>query len=152
MINAKSPVIGTGVRAATPLAIVVSIYLLLAGHNAPGGGFAAGLVLGSVVALRTVVGLQRPTHGVGLNAAGLVIVVLTALAPVLFGGVLLDQAVWSFEVPVIGKVKTGSALPFDIGVMLIVVGLVVAVLDGLGATELAETPGVKPRPSTEGQS
>jgi multicomponent Na+:H+ antiporter subunit A len=99
-----------------------------------------------VVAPRTVVGLQKPTHGYALISIGLVVVAVTAVLPVLGGGVLLDQSVFSFDIPVIGKIKSGSALPFDIGVTLIVVGLVVAVLDGLGADELASTPEVQRRP------
>ena len=56
------------------------------------------------------------------------------LAPLFGGQVLLDQVVWEATLPVLGKVKGGSALVFDLGVTLIVVGLVLAVLEGLGAT------------------
>jgi len=137
VIAAHSSIARLGIRAASPLAIVVGVYLLFAGHNNPGGGFAAGLVFGAVVALRTVVGLQRPTHANGLIAGGLVIVAIVAVAPLLLGDSLLDMKVVSQNVPLLGKVKSGSALPFDIGVTAIVIGLVVALLDGLGAPELA---------------
>lgn len=138
MIAARSPLARLGIQAAIPLAIVVAIFLFFAGHNRPGGGFAAGLVLGAVVALRTVAGLQRPTCAIGLLSAGGVMVGLVALAPLVSGDVLLDQVVVDGTVPLLGKIKSGSALVFDAGVTLIVVGLVVAVLEGLGATELAD--------------
>jgi len=126
--------------------VVVAGYLFFAGHNRPGGGFAAGLVLGAVVALRVVVGLQRPRHALALMAAGGVLVATEALAPLLAGQPLLDQVVWEATVPVLGKVKAGSALVFDLGVTVIVLGLVTAVLDGLGAGELADPPELPPAP------
>ena len=46
MIAARSPIVRVGIRAATPIALLTGIYLLFAGHNQPGGGFAAGLVFG----------------------------------------------------------------------------------------------------------
>lgn len=136
MIGSRSPIVHLGIRAASPLAIVVGIYLLFAGHNRPGGGFAAGLVFGAVVTLRTVAGLQRPTHASGLIAAGITIVAAVAAAPLLWGDALLDQKVISADLPLFGVVKSGSALVFDIGVTAIVVGLVIALLDGLSAGNL----------------
>ncbi len=126
-----------GIRAASPLAVLVAVFLFFAGHNRPGGGFAAGLVLGAVISLRTVSGLQKPARGIGLLAAGGLVAGLVAIAPVLWGDVVLDQVVLEVTLPVLGKIKAGTALLFDAGVTLIVAGLVVAVLDGLGASELA---------------
>lgn len=140
MIETRSPIVRLGVQAASPLAIIVGAYLLFAGHNNPGGGFAAGLVFGAVIALRTVSGLQRPAHANPLIAGGLIIVVLVAIAPLLWGSSLLDQQVISGEMPLFGKVKSGSALPFDIGVTSIVVGLVIALLDGLGEPASMSSP------------
>lgn len=140
MIASHSPIARLGIRAASPLAIMVGLYLLFAGHNNPGGGFAAGLVFGAVVALRTIAGLQRPTHATGLITFGLLVVVAVSVAPLLWGDELLDQQVLSGTLPLFGKIKSGSALPFDIGVTAIVIGLVVALLDGLGAPELAAEP------------
>lgn len=138
MIAVHSPLATLGIRAATPFALIVATYLLFAGHNRPGGGFAAGLVLGAVVALRTIAGLQKATDAYRLLVAGIIVVAAVAVAPLLWGDTLLDQAIVSREFPVLGKVKTGSALVFDLGVVAIVVGLVVAVLEGMGATELSE--------------
>jgi len=136
MISLRSSIVLLGVRAATPLAVLVGIYLLFAGHNNPGGGFAAGLLFGAVITLRTMVGAQQPTHAYELIAGGSLIVAIVALAPLAWGDLFLDQQVVSGDFPLLGKVKSGSALPFDIGVTLIVVGLVVALLDGLSAPAL----------------
>ncbi len=136
MIASRSPVVHLGIQAASPLAVVVGLYLLFAGHNRPGGGFAAGLVLGAVVTLRSVAGLQRPARANSLIAGGIAVVALTAAAPLLWGDSMLDQALISRELPVLGYVKSGSAFIFDLGVTAIVVGLVIALLSGLSTGEL----------------
>ncbi len=141
MIATRSPIVRLGIRAATPLALITAAFLFFAGHNRPGGGFAAGLLLGAVVSLRTVAGLQRPASAGRLLAAGILIAGVVSVAPILFGNVLLDQVVVKTDVPVLGTIKSGSAAVFDLGVTLIVVGLVIAVLEGLGATDLARRPG-----------
>ena len=136
MIAERSVVVRTGVELAGPLAVVVATYLFFAGHNQPGGGFSAGLVLGAVVALRLVVGLWCPRRPMLLLGVGGLIAGAVAIAPVLIGEELLDQVVVSGEFPLLGTVKSGSALLFDLGVTLIVVGLVLSVLLALGADEL----------------
>ncbi|MEQ8437948.1 MAG: MnhB domain-containing protein [Ilumatobacter fluminis] len=137
MIAERSIVVRTGIELASPLAVVVAAYLFFAGHNQPGGGFGAGLVLGAVAALRIVVGLSAPRRPVVLMGIGGVLAGVVAVAPLLFGDALLDQVVVDADLPVLGTVKSGTALIFDLGVTLIVVGLVVAVLLALGGDELA---------------
>jgi multicomponent Na+:H+ antiporter subunit A len=152
VIDARSPIVVLGIRAASPLAILIAVFLFFAGHNRPGGGFAAGLMLGAVMALRTVAGLQKPFPPMLLLGAGALIAGAVALGPVVFGELLLDQVIVEREVPILGKVKSGTAAVFDLGVTLIVVGLVFAVLDGLGATRM-DRPGSptdrRPAPSSQ---
>ncbi len=138
MINVNSPTVQTAVVMVTPFAVAVGIFLFFAGHNQPGGGFAAGLVFGAVVALRVLVGLQQPRYSLSLLAAGGAITAAVALLPMLGGEPLLDQFIVEGKWPVLGKVKTGSAALFDLGVTLIVVGVVIAVLDSVEAEELSE--------------
>ncbi len=138
MIARTSPIVRLAVRAVTPIALLIAIYVLFVGHNQPGGGFAAGLLLGAVIVLRTVAGLQTPRHAALFLAVGGAVVGLEAIAPLLWGDPLLDQVVISRDVPLLGKVKSGSALIFDLGVVAVVVGLVVAVLDGFEATSLVD--------------
>lgn len=142
MIAGKSRAARLGVATATPLALMIGIYLLFAGHNNPGGGFAAGLVFGCLLGLQRITGLGRPFRAWVVLNAGLLIIVGTAAVPVLWGDVLLDQAVVSADVPLLGKVKSGTALPFDIGVTAVVVGLVAALLDGLGVRS-SNVPGAE---------
>ncbi|MDH4277474.1 MAG: hypothetical protein OEW83_05260 [Acidimicrobiia bacterium] len=134
MIRHLSPMTRISVKLVTPPALLVGVYLLFAGHNNPGGGFAAGLVFGAVLILRTLAEVQEPRHAREIVAFGLFAAVAVAIAPALAGGVLFDQVIGEIEVPVLGKVKGGTALPFDIAVAAIVVGLVVALLDGLAAS------------------
>ena len=136
MIARRSAIARTAIEVVTPLALVLAVYLLFAGHNRPGGGFAAGLVVGAIAALRAVSGLTRPRYAGTLLAVGVLVAALEAVAPLFGGDVLLDQVVVEDDVPLLGKVKSGSALIFDIGVMLVVVGLVNAVLDAFDAFEL----------------
>ena len=141
MISRTSPIVSLAVRAVTPIALVVAAYVLLAGHNQPGGGFAAGLMLGAVIVLRTIAGLQQPRHAATWLATGGTIAGVVAIAPLLWGDALLDQRVGAWDVPLLGKVKAGSALLFDVGVVSIVVGVVVALLVGLDATSLVDREG-----------
>jgi multisubunit Na+/H+ antiporter MnhB subunit len=138
VIASTSPIVSLAVRAVTPIALVVAAYVLFAGHNQPGGGFAAGLMLGAIIVLRTVAGLQEPRHATVCLSVGGVIDGVVASAPMFWGEPLLDQVVVTWDVPVLGTVKTGSALLFDLGVVAIVVGLVIALLDGLGAASLVD--------------
>jgi multisubunit Na+/H+ antiporter MnhB subunit len=138
VISRISPIVALAVRAVTPIALVVAAYVLFAGHNQPGGGFAAGLMLGAIIVLRTVAGIQQPRHAAVWLSVGGVIAGVVAIAPLLWGEPLLDQVVVSWDVPVLGEVKTGSALPFDLGVVAIVVGLVISLLDGLDAASLGD--------------
>jgi multisubunit Na+/H+ antiporter MnhB subunit len=138
VISRTSPILTLAVRAATPIALVVAAYVLFAGHNQPGGGFAAGLMLGAVIVLRTVAGIQQPNGAYAWLSAGGVIAVAVAIAPMFWGEPLLDQVVVTWDAPILGTVKSGSALLFDLGVVAIVVGLVVALLDGLDAVSLVD--------------
>jgi multicomponent Na+:H+ antiporter subunit A len=119
--------------------MVLSVYLLLAGHNGTGGGFAGGLVAGLALTIRYLAGgrfeLAEATRvsagtllGLGLAAAA-----LTALAPLFLGGEVFQSAILSFDLPVFGHVKFVTSTLFDIGVYLVVVGLVIDVLRSLGS-------------------
>jgi multicomponent Na+:H+ antiporter subunit A len=118
---------------------VFSLYLLFSGHNAPGGGFAGGLVAGLALVLRYLAGGRyelgeaAPVAPGLLLGAGLLLAGGTALGAVLAGGDVLQPVVLGTTLPVLGEVKLVTSLFFDIGVYLIVVGLVLDVLRSLGA-------------------
>jgi multicomponent Na+:H+ antiporter subunit A len=119
--------------------IVVSIYLLFAGHNLPGGGFAGGLVAGLALVSRYLaggrfeLGAAAPVSAGTLLGTGMLLAVGTAIVPLFFGLDALTSAFIETELPFIGHVEFVSSTIFDIGVYLIVVGLVLDVLRSLGA-------------------
>jgi multicomponent Na+:H+ antiporter subunit A len=137
----RSLLLDTTVRLVFTSVLVLSLYLLFAGHNQPGGGFVGGLVAGAAVALRYVaagiVGVRSavPVPPWRVLAAGLGLAVLTALVPLVVGDSPLDNAKLDWDVPVLGSVKLTSALAFDAGVYLVVVGLVLMIFEAVGADE-----------------
>ena len=119
--------------------IIFSIYLLLAGHNLPGGGFAGGLMAGLALTVRYLAGGRfelaeaSPVSAGFLLGTGMATASLTAVVPVLMGGQILQTAILEFALPVFGDVKFVTSTIFDIGVYLVVVGLVLDVLRSLGS-------------------
>ncbi|MFC7787995.1 Na+/H+ antiporter subunit A [Microbacterium sp. MAHUQ-60] len=119
--------------------IVVSIYLLFAGHNGPGGGFAGGLVAGMAMVMRYIaggrweLGAAAPTDAGRLLGFGLILAVGAALLPMFFGMHPLESTFWEAEVPILGHLEFVSSTVFDVGVYLTVIGLVLDVLRSLGA-------------------
>jgi multicomponent Na+:H+ antiporter subunit A len=118
--------------------MVGSLWLLFAGHNQPGGGFAGGLLAGAAISLRFIAGgidevrvhsRYRPWTILG---GGLLLAGVTATLPLLFGNAVLESAYWSRDLGWLGDGKVTSALPFDIGVYLVVVGLVLMVFEAFG--------------------
>jgi multisubunit Na+/H+ antiporter MnhB subunit len=118
--------------------LVLAVYFAFAGHNLPGGGFVGGLVAGAAVSLRYVSGgaqavrttFRVPAHiilGVGLFVSS-----ATALVPLLLGGSVLEHGEIERTLPIFGKVKVVSALPFDVGVFLVVVGLILMAFAAFG--------------------
>ena len=119
--------------------VVVSVFLLFAGHNAPGGGFAGGLVAGLALVARYLaggryeLGIAAPIDAGRLLGAGLVFVVGAAGVPLLFGADPLTSTWIDVTVPVLGHVEFVTSTLFDVGVYLVVVGLTLDVLRSLGA-------------------
>ncbi|GAA1347178.1 Na+/H+ antiporter subunit A [Falsarthrobacter nasiphocae] len=119
--------------------IIVSVYLLVAGHNAPGGGFAAGLMAGLALAVRYFAGGRyelyeaMPISAGTMLGSGLGIIALSAIVPLFFGGEVLQAAIVQGTVPLLGGYKFTTSTIFDIGVFLIVVGLVSDVLRSFGS-------------------
>lgn len=134
MSPSDSVALRAAIRAITPMSVVVACYLFFAGHNQPGGGFAAGLVIGTVIALRSVAGVPPTVSAIALLSSGAMLAVGVAIAPIVFGSALLDQSVVSFTAPLLGSIKSGSAIVFDLAVVAIVVGLITAVLEGMGGS------------------
>ncbi|WP_265521017.1 DUF4040 family protein [Oerskovia flava] len=113
-----------------PLMIAFSLYFLFRGHNAPGGGFIAALVAASGFALAYLAATSdspRRTPYYPLIGGGVLIAVVTGLAGLVDGSFLRP-----LHVDALGMHLT-TALIFDVGVYLAVIGVVVAALDLLGS-------------------
>ncbi|WP_165066540.1 Na+/H+ antiporter subunit A [Marisediminicola senii] len=119
--------------------IVVSVYLLFAGHNAPGGGFAGGLVAGLALVARYLAGGRHelaaaaPIDAGKMLGAGLILATGAAVVPLFFGLDALTSQFWEAEVALFGHIEFVSSTIFDVGVYFVVVGLVLDVLRSLGA-------------------
>jgi multicomponent Na+:H+ antiporter subunit A len=135
----RSIILEVVVRLLFHTAIIVSLYLLFAGHNRSGGGFAGGLVVGLALIARYLAGGRYelgealPVDAGLVLGLGLLMAVGTGAAALAFGGQVLESVIWHWSVPLFGEVKLVSSLFFDIGVYLVVVGLVLDVLRSLGA-------------------
>lgn len=134
----RSLILDVSNRTVTASALVVSIYLLAAGHNQPGGGFIGGLVGGAAIALAYVGGgLEQVRAFTRLRpwtvlSAGLMIASLSAIVPLVVGGAVLEQDYVTFTPPLLGEIKLTSALFFDTGVYAVVVGTVFMAFEALG--------------------
>lgn len=135
----RSLVLEVATRLIFPLIMLLSAYFFFAGHNTPGGGFAGGLTAGLALVLRYLAGGRYelgetlPLDAGKILGAGLALSAGTAVTSLFLGAPVLSSAVISFDLPVLGSVKLVTALFFDLGVYLIVVGLVLDVLRSLGA-------------------
>jgi multicomponent Na+:H+ antiporter subunit B len=126
-------------RALFPTILFFSVYLLCVGHYGPGGGFSAGLVAGLAFVLRSIAGGStdpgavvrvRPPVLMGL---GLTSAVLTALAPLLADEPVLSTAKLTLPLGPLGELDVVTSLFLDIGVYLLIVGVVLDLLRSLGA-------------------
>jgi multicomponent K+:H+ antiporter subunit A len=118
--------------------LALSVYLLLRGHNLPGGGFVAGITLAAGVILQYMAGgtrwaedhlAIRPARWI---AAGLLLATATGAGSLLFGRPFLTSHAAHFELPLIGALHVPSALFFDVGVFALVVGATGLILIALG--------------------
>jgi multicomponent K+:H+ antiporter subunit A len=120
-----------------PVTILLAAYIFLRGHDLPGGGFAAGIVMAIGFLLQYIGGGTRwvedrlrilPVRWIG---AGLLMAAFTGMGAWLFGMPFLTSYFQYTEIPLIGKVPTASALLFDLGVFSLVVGATVLMLIAL---------------------
>ncbi|MDL4815188.1 Na+/H+ antiporter subunit A [Actinomadura opuntiae] len=119
--------------------LLYSLFLLFTAHSAPGGGFSGGIVAGLALAVRYLAGgpyelwEAAPVSAGALLGAGVVATAGTALGGLVWGGAVLQSASLDPHLPLLGHVHFFTSLLFEIGVYLIVVGLVLTVLNVLGA-------------------
>jgi multicomponent K+:H+ antiporter subunit A len=121
-----------------PLALLVAAHLFLRGHNAPGGGFIAGLVAAVALVLQYMASgiawtqkqWRQACHP--LIAAGVLIASATGTVSLFLGRPFLTSAFGHVHLPVIGEFELASAMVFDLGVFLTVVGVILLIIANLG--------------------
>nr|WP_245712449.1 Na(+)/H(+) antiporter subunit B [Anaerobacillus alkalilacustris] len=106
-----------------------SVFLFFAGHNNPGGGFIGGLMTAAALLLLYVsfdlktIKRVIPFNYTTMIAVGMLFAIGTGVNSMLFGYPFLTQFFDYFELPILGKTELTTALPFDLGVYLVVVGV-----------------------------
>lgn len=121
-------------RLLMPLAVAVGLYIFLRGHNQPGGGFIAGLVISIALLMQYMASgysfadqrLRADHHS--LIGAGVLVAAGTGLGSLAFGAPFLTSAFDYFSLPLIGEFELATAMLFDIGVALAVIGAVMLAL------------------------
>ncbi|GAA3383268.1 Na+/H+ antiporter subunit A [Cryptosporangium minutisporangium] len=158
----RSPILEVVTRLLFHTIVLFSVYLLFSGHNAPGGGFAGGLVVGLALVLRYLAGgrhelnVAAPVDAGLMLGTGLLIAVGTGVTAMLFGGEVLQSTLLDAHVPVLGHVHFVTSMIFDVGVYLVVIGVILEILRSLGSevdrqeqAEWAQTEAVARRDEEE---
>ncbi len=114
--------------------LVVSVFVLLRGHNQPGGGFLGGLLAGAgiviyVIAFYSHALLSKTLRRVApLRVIGLILALGSGLLGIIFGKSFLHAQWYKLDLPLLGTLDLSTPLLFDIGVYLTVVGIMVMVI------------------------
>lgn len=111
-----------------------AIYLLLAGHNAPGGGFVGGLVTsGAIILMYMSYGIEAVDKILPVNfrtfiPVGLLIALSTGLGSFIFNVPFLSHTYGYFHVPIFGEIELATAMIFDLGVFVTVLGVTMTII------------------------
>jgi multisubunit Na+/H+ antiporter MnhB subunit len=128
----------TVARLTLPFLLLFSLDLLLAGHNRPGGGFIASVMLVAAIALQYVTfGMAQvrgrlPRGSPGVAAAGLGVALASGIPGLLAGQGFLKSWVIHWRLPLLGEVEWATAFIFDVGIFLLVVGVGLTLLHLIG--------------------
>lgn len=118
--------------------LTFSLYLFFAGHNQPGGGFIGALMTSAALVLMAITfGIDTirkilPINYRLLTGAGLLIAILTASGSFIFGAPFLSHAFGHFHLPILGDTELATAVLFDLGVYLAVVGVTMNIILSIG--------------------
>jgi len=128
-----SPLLSVIARFVIPVMLLFAGWLLWKGHNAPGGGFIGGLLTAAAILLGFMASGRgsssiRSDSFVTVAVIGLGIAALSALIPVLLGYPFFYQTFEHFHLAGLGDVELATALVFDIGVFIVVIGTIVTAL------------------------
>jgi multicomponent Na+:H+ antiporter subunit B len=124
----NSLILTTVTRLVFFVVLLFSLYLLLRGHNNPGGGFIAGVMTALAILLLAIASDLRQVRRVLqvdprlLTGVGLLISLTTGVVPMLFGYPFLTSTFGHLHAPWLGDIELASAFFFDLGVYTVVVG------------------------------
>lgn len=130
-----SVTLSTASRYLLPLLLIFSFFLLLRGHNEPGGGFVGGLVAAAAYALYFIAnGVDEAekllkTEPIRLITFGLLLAVSSTIPSIIIGTNFMTGVWLDTSFPVIGKI--GTPLIFDVGVYLLVLGIALKIIFSL---------------------
>ena len=131
---ASSPILQSIARLSLHLMLLFSVYLLLRGHNAPGGGFIAGMLTAVAIILQMVAfdlesfRQEIPWNPLLIVMAGLTLSAVTGLGALAFGYPFLTSAFGHFHLPFFGEIELVTAVLFDLGVYFVVVGTTLGII------------------------
>lgn len=134
-------ILKTVVRFVVFIVFTLGVYLFFAGHNAPGGGFIGGLVLGSgIVLLYITYDIETVHKGMPFDfkrvaALGVLLATGTAVASLFFDAPFLTQTDGYFDIPLLGEKHLSTVTIFEAGVALTVVGTLVTIILNISEDE-----------------
>lgn len=141
-MKVNNVILKTVTRTASFVIFAFSIYIFLAGHNSPGGGFIGGLMTSAAIVLLYLtydvesIKAVLPIDYTKMIASGIGIAVLTGLASFLFDVPFLTHTFGFFDLPLFGEgTELATALAFDLGVYLTVVGVTMTIILSIGEDE-----------------
>jgi len=127
----RTLILSTLLRAIIPLFIGIALYMFFRGHNNPGGGFIAGLIASIPFMLHTMVfGCEKTKQQFKIRprplvSIGLIVALVSGMFSVVRGDPFMTPIWVDEKLPLIGKI--GTPIFFDLGVLLVVFGVVLQV-------------------------
>ena len=131
----------TATKVVTFIILMFAVHIFFAGHYTPGGGFVGGLLTTSAIVLLMLsfdietVKKILPINYVTMTAVGLLLALATASASIIFDVPFFTHAYDYFDLPLFGKTSLHSAMLFDAGVYLVVVGVTMTIIQTIGEDE-----------------
>ncbi|RNF39283.1 Na(+)/H(+) antiporter subunit B [Planococcus salinus] len=131
----------TATKVVTFIILLFAVHIFFAGHYTPGGGFVGGLLTTSAIVLlmlafdMNTVRKILPINYVVMTAVGLLLAVGTAAASIVFDVPFFTHAYDYFDLPLLGETSLHSAMLFDAGVYLVVVGVTMTIIQTIGEDE-----------------
>jgi multicomponent Na+:H+ antiporter subunit B len=133
-LKVNDVILRTVIKGVVLIILTLGVYLFFSGHNAPGGGFIGGLVLGSAIVLLYITydieTIQRkmPFDFKKVAAVGVLLATGTAIGSLYFGVPFLSQTDGYFNIPFLGEKHLTTVTIFEAGVALTVIGTLVTII------------------------